>query len=184
MLIDWSSKIIQSKIVYYGPAMSGKTTSIRTLFSKLGQSDKIESIETSTGRTLFFDFGSLDLHRNDWTIRMYIWSATGQDYYAETRSTVLAGTDGIVFVADVQPHLLDDNIRSWKELTEFYGEKLGQDLPVVIMLNKWDLPETISRERVTDALELKNGIHVFPTIATEGYNVSEAFSVILQKVFQ
>ncbi len=184
MLIDWSSKVIQSKIVYYGPAMSGKTTSIRTLFNKLGQSKKIESIETTTGRTLFFDFGSLELQRNDWTIRMYIWSATGQDYYAETRSTVLAGTDGIVFVVDVQPHLLEDNVRSWEELKKFYGEKLGQDLPVVVMLNKWDLPEALSRERVTQALELKNGIHVFPTIATEGYNVSESFSAVLQKVFQ
>ncbi len=184
MLIDWSSKVIQSKIVYYGPAMSGKTTSIRTLFRKLGQSDKIESIETSTGRTLFFDFGSLELTRNDWTIRMYIWSATGQDYYAETRSTVLAGSDGIVFVVDVQSHLLQDNVRSWEELRQFYGDKLGMALPVVVMLNKTDLPDALSRQRIADALQLNNGIHIFPTIATEGFNVSESFSAILQKVFQ
>ncbi len=184
MLIDWSSKIIQSKIVYYGPAMSGKTTSIRTLFTKLGQSEKIESIETTTGRTLFFDFGSLDITRNEWTLRIYIWSATGQDYYAETRSTVLAGTDGIVFVADVQPTLLQDNIRSWDELQKFFGEKLCQTLPIVVSLNKWDLPNALSRQRITDALKLNNGIHVFPTIATEGYNVPEAFSAILQQIFQ
>ena len=164
--------------------MSGKTTSIRNLFNKLGQSEKIESIETTTGRTLFFDFGSLELTRNDWTLRMYIWSATGQDYYAETRSTVLAGTDGIVFVVDLQPHLLQDNIRSWEELKQFYGEKLGNELPVVVMLNKTDLHETLSRQRITESLELHNGIHVYPTIATEGLNISESFSAILQKVFQ
>jgi signal recognition particle receptor subunit beta len=184
MLIDWSSKVIQSKIVYYGPAMSGKTTSIQTLFKKLNQHDKIESIETSTGRTLFFDFGSLELTRNDWTLRMYIWSATGQDYYSETRSTVLAGTDGIIFVVDVQSHLLDDNLRSWNELKNYYGEKLGRELPVVIMLNKTELPNGLNRQRITDALEIHNGIHVFRTIALEGFNVTEAFSAMIQKIFQ
>jgi small GTP-binding protein len=164
--------------------MSGKTTSIRTLFSQLGQSEKIESIETTTGRTLFFDFGSLEINRNDWTLRIYIWSATGQDYYAETRSTVLAGTDGIVFVADVQAHLLPDNVRSWEELQTFFGEKLGQTLPVVVTLNKWDLSETLSRKFITETLNLQNSIQVFPTIATEGYNVSEAFSTIIQQILQ
>ncbi|MFX1575566.1 MAG: ATP/GTP-binding protein [Promethearchaeota archaeon] len=184
MLIDWSSKVIQSKIVYYGPAMSGKTTSIRALFGALGQSEKIESIETTTGRTLFFDFGSLELTRNDWALRLYIWSATGQDYYAETRSTVLAGTDGIVFVVDGQSHLLPDNIRSWDELQQFFGNKLGQALPVVVMLNKSDMPNAISRHHITEALNLSNGIHIYPTIATEGVNVSRSFSTILRQIFQ
>lgn len=184
MLIDWSSKIIQSKIVYYGPAMSGKTTSIRTLFTKLGQTNQIESIETSTGRTLFFDFGALELNRNDWTLRLYIWSATGQDYYAETRSTVLSGTDGIVFVADVQPHLLEDNVRSWEELKHFFGDKLSRVLPVIVCLNKWDLPDAINRRRISQALGLNNGIHVLQTIATQGHNVVEAFATIIKCIFQ
>jgi small GTP-binding protein len=164
--------------------MSGKTTSIQSLFKKLGQYEKIESIETTTGRTLFFDFGSLEITRNDWTLRMYIWSATGQDYYAETRSTVLAGADGIIFVADIQPHLLEDNVRSWDELNKFYGKKLGHELPVVIMLNKWDLPDGLNRQRITEALDVHNGIYVFPSIAPDGYNVTEAFSVIIQQIFQ
>ena len=184
MLIDWSSKVLQSKIVYYGPAMSGKTTSIRTLFKCLGQEHKIESIETSTGRTLFFDFGTLEIDRNDWTIRIYIWSATGQDYYAETRSTVLSGTDGIVFVADSQPDILEDNLRSWKELQLYFGNRLGNELPVVIALNKWDKPNPISRRHLSFALQLNNGIHFVQTIATNGHNIKEVFSQILQAVFQ
>lgn len=164
--------------------MSGKTTSIQTLFKKLNQYEKIESIETTTGRTLFFDFGSLELTHNDWTLRLYIWSATGQDYYAETRSTVLAGADGIVFVADIQPHILEDNVRSWNELKNFYGNQLGRELPVVIMLNKTDLPNVLTRHRITDALDVHNGIHVFPSIALDGYNVTEAFSAIIQQIFQ
>jgi GTPase SAR1 family protein len=184
MLIDWSSKVLQSKIVYYGPAMSGKTTSIRTLFKCLGHERKIESIETSTGRTLFFDFGTLEIDRNDWTIRIYIWSATGQDYYAETRSTVLAGTDGIVFVADSQPHLLEDNLQSWKELQLYFGDRLGNELPVVIALNKRDKPNPISRHRLSQVLQLNNGIHFEQTIATNGHNIKEVFSLIIQAVFQ
>jgi small GTP-binding protein len=182
MLIDWSTKIIQSKVVYYGPAMSGKTTSIKTLFQKLGQGGKIESIETTSGRTLFFDFGAINLERGDWTLQIYIWSATGQDYYAETRSTVLSGTDGIIFVADIQPHLLDDNTRSWKELKSMFGDQLLQDIPVIINMNKWDLPKAISRDTLTQALALKNGAKIFPTIATQGYNITESFAAILKAV--
>ena len=184
MLIDWNSKVLQSKIVYYGPAMSGKTTSIRTLFKCLGQERKIESIETSTGRTLFFDFGTLEIDWTDWIIRIYIWSATGQDYYAETRSTVLAGTDGIVFVADSQPHLFEDNLRSWKELELFFGDRLGNELPVVIALNKWDKPNPISHRRLASTLHLNNGVHFVQTIATNGYNIKEVFSLIIHAIFQ
>ncbi len=184
MIIDWSSKVIQTKVVYYGPAMSGKTTSIRSLFKKFDQSKKIESIETTTGRTLFFDFGALDLHRESWTLRIYIWSATGQDYYAETRPTVVKGTDGIIFVADVQPHLLDDNLQSWQELRDMFGEKLGGLLPVVIQMNKWDLSDAISRQRLTHTLGLDNYIHVFQTIALEGYNITEAFAAIIHHILK
>ncbi|MFX1562202.1 MAG: ATP/GTP-binding protein [Promethearchaeota archaeon] len=182
MLIDWSTKIIQSKVVYYGPAMSGKTTSIKTLFQKLGQGEKIESIETTSGRTLFFDFGAINLERGDWTLQVYIWSATGQDYYAETRSTVLSGTDGIIFVADIQPHLLDDNIRSWRELNEMFRDQLHQTIPVVITMNKYDLPNAITQEKLVQALALKNGVQIFTTIATQGRNITESFAAILKSI--
>jgi len=184
MLIDWSSKVIQTKVVYYGPAMSGKTTSIVSLFRRLGQGDHIESIETTTGRTLFFDFGALELEQGGWKLRIYVWSATGQDYYAETRSTVLSGTDAIIFVADSQAHLLDDNVRSWQELQSFFGERLGQDIPVVLCLNKWDTPNPISRDRLASALNLSNGIPILPTIATKGHNVVEAFTTALHRIMR
>lgn len=182
MLIDWSTKIIQSKVVYYGPAMSGKTTSIKALFQKLGQGEKIESIETTSGRTLFFDFGAINLERGDWTLQIYIWSATGQDYYAETRSTVLTGTDGIIFVADIQPHLLDDNVRSWQELKGMFGDQLHQVIPVVVTMNKWDLPNAITRDKLKQALALINGVEIFSTIATQGHNITESFAAILRSI--
>ncbi|MFX1563444.1 MAG: ATP/GTP-binding protein [Promethearchaeota archaeon] len=183
MLIDWSTKIIQSKVVYYGPAMSGKTTSIKELFSKLGQGEKLESIETTTGRTLFFDFGAINLERGEWTLQIYLWSATGQDYYAETRSTVLTGTDGIIFVADTQPHLLDDNVRSWQELKSMFGDQLHQVIPVVVNMNKCDLPDAISQERLVQALALNNGVEIFATIATNGLNITESFAALIKAIF-
>jgi len=184
MLIDWSGKVIQTKVVYYGPAMSGKTTSILSLFRRLGQGDRIESIETTTGRTLFFDFGALELEKGGWKLLVYVWSATGQDYYAETRSTVLSGTDAIIFVADSQPHLLDENVRSWQELQSFFGDRLGRDVPVVLCLNKWDTPNPISRDRIMSALGLRNGIPILPTIAIKGHNVVEAFKAAVQLILR
>ncbi len=184
MLIDWANKTIQTKIVYYGPAMSGKTTSIRSLFNHFNQADKIESIETTTGRTLFFDYGALDVERGSWKLRVFVWSATGQDYYAETRSTVLAGTDGIIFVADSQPHLLEDNIRSWQELQAFYGDKLGTNPSVILCLNKYDLPVTLTRDQLLSGFGLHNGVQVFSTIAPSGWNLVEAFSAIVTSILQ
>ncbi len=182
MLIDWANKTIQTKVVYYGPAMSGKTTSIRSVFSHYKQGEKLESIETTSGRTLFFDFGALDVERGSWKLRVFVWSATGQDYYAETRSTVLAGTDGVIFVADSQPHLLEDNIRSFRELQDFFGEQLGQTPVLLISMNKFDMPVTISREQLINGLGIRNGVQVMSTIAPSGWNVGEAFSALVQTI--
>lgn len=184
MLIDWANKTIQTKIVYYGPAMSGKTTSIRSLFNHFGQADKLESIETTTGRTLFFDYGALDVERGSWKLCVFVWSATGQDYYAETRSTVLAGTDGVIFVVDSQPHLLEENIRSFRELESYFGEHLGQTPTLLIAMNKFDLPVTLSREQLIKGLGLHNGVQIFSTIAPSGWNIDGVFSAMVKGILQ
>ncbi|MGV9206185.1 MAG: gliding-motility protein MglA, partial [Promethearchaeia archaeon] len=85
MIFDHENKELQVKIVYYGPAMSGKTTSIKNLFKNFGQKDKLRSIENTIGRTLFFDFGILKFKGTNWNLKFLIYSATGQDFYASTR---------------------------------------------------------------------------------------------------
>ncbi|MFW9830163.1 MAG: ATP/GTP-binding protein [Candidatus Thorarchaeota archaeon] len=182
MLIDWSQRIIQTKIVYYGPAMSGKTASIRALFHRLGILSRLESIETTSGRTLFFDYGPIELTHGDWSLQIHIWSATGQDYYAETRSTVLAGTDGIVFVADSNPSLIADNHRCWEELKGFFGVKLQTDIPIVFALNKRDILPYISRLEFINALELNGSSIIFETIATQGTFTLELLQEVLRKI--
>ena len=182
VLIDWSNRMIQTKVVYYGPAMSGKTTSIRALFRRLDLLSQLESIETSSGRTLFFDYGPVEIAHGDWTLQIHIWSATGQDYYAETRSTVLVGADGVIFVADSNPQLIEDNIRCWGELGTHFGDSLMRDIPVIFALNKRDIVPRISREAFLEAMDLNGECMLFETIATQGVHTLNVLLEMLRKI--
>ena len=112
----------------------------------------------------------------------YIWSATGQDYYAETRSTVLAGTDGIVFVADSNPSLITENQRCWEELRCFFGERLTDEIPVVFALNKRDIWPMISRFEFIRTLGLNGTSQIFETVATQGSFTLEILQDILRRI--
>ncbi len=184
MLVQYNTKTIQVKIVYYGPAMSGKTTMLKSLFQKFKKEGELTSIETTTGRTLFFDFGSLNFKGSDWNIKILMYSATGQDFYASTRPATLQGTDGLIFVMDSNPDLMDDNKQSWAELKKFFSNKIF-DIPIVICLNKRDLPNCIPRERIMEFVEseLFSKIDIKESIAVQGKGVAESFSSLLNFVF-
>lgn len=184
MIIDYGSKTIGLKIVFFGPAMSGKTTSIRWLFSALECADRLTSIENTVGRTMFCDFGTIPIPLDDvWSLNAHVWSATGQDFYRSTREVVLVGADGVVFVADSQRHLLDENLASWNELMASVDEGTGP-LPVVVCLNKQDLPNTVGEEEIRQHLRIPGAIRVFKSIAKEGYNVIEAFRLLFQNAMR
>ncbi|MHA1650972.1 MAG: ADP-ribosylation factor-like protein, partial [Candidatus Helarchaeota archaeon] len=100
----------------------------------------------------------------------------------ETRPTVLTGVDGIVFVADSQKHLMDDNKASWNELSLILGNN-KKELPIVISLNKRDAPNAISVNEFKNSLGLKNSIILFETIATQGFNVLETFKALIKCIF-
>ncbi|MHA1380716.1 MAG: GTP-binding protein [Candidatus Helarchaeota archaeon] len=178
MIINFGSKEIIIKIVYWGGAMSGKTTSVKFLFNKFKY--ELKSIETSTGRTLFFDFGEIFIKKGQWNFHLHIFTSTGQDYYCETRSTVLQGVDGVVFVADSHPMLVKDNVKSWNELCAIMDNL--NNMPVVICLNKRDLNPRISVNEFKNSLGL-NGEDIFETIAINGYNILKAFQEIVKKIF-
>ncbi|MHA1506112.1 MAG: GTP-binding protein [Candidatus Asgardarchaeia archaeon] len=184
MMIDWSEKRVFLKVVYYGPAMSGKTTSLKFIFKKLNLIDRLRSIETSSGRTLLFDFGNIEIPLSEsWKVVVNALSATGQDYYIATRPTVLKGTDGVVFVADAQKSMLKHNIRSWNELSIML-EDYDRNIPIVVCLNKVDLEERVSKEEIRALLDIPNSIPIIETIAIDGKNVFEAFKTILRKIFR
>ncbi|MFX1238754.1 MAG: ATP/GTP-binding protein [Promethearchaeota archaeon] len=186
MIINSEKKTICIKIVYYGPAMSGKTTSLRFLFSHFGKEHLIESIENSVGRTLFFDFGTLTFKGNDWDIKFLLYSATGQDFYASTRTAILKGVDGIIFVVDGHIEFKNRNKRSWAELEDFFGWNI-YSIPIIIALNKYDLKEVqaVNHNVLIDFINFKTfkNIHINKTSAISGYGILESFQKIVTSLF-
>ncbi|MHA1369770.1 MAG: GTP-binding protein [Promethearchaeota archaeon] len=184
MMINYGAKIVQTKIVYYGPAMSGKTTSLRALFKHMNKDSDLRSIETTTGRTLFFDFGTLDFKGLEWCIKIYLYSTTGQDFYQTTRPATLEGVDGIVFVVDAQRHLLEYNKYSWFELKNYFKDTLKK-IPIIICLNKCDLQDIISEAELRNTFKITKNkdIHIIKSIAIEGKGVKEAFTMVMNKLF-
>lgn len=147
-LINVAAREIHGKIVYYGPGLSGKTTNLQYIHSRIPAHTKGEllSIETETERTLFFDFLPLDLGKvHGFTIRFHLYTVPGQVLYERTRVAVLNGTDGVVFVADAQRDRLADNLQSLRELAQNLknqGKRLV-DYPLVMQYNKMDLPTAL-----------------------------------------
>lgn len=186
MIIDFGTRMVQSKIVFYGCAMSGKSTALKGLYTDLNGKNLI-SIDTShdqNKRTLFYDFGTLDLAFGIWKLRLNLWTATGQDFYCATRRTVLEGTDGIIFVADSRKPILEENMKSWNELKLYFQEKLENFIPVVICLNKRDLSDLISSPLLQETLNLNLNTQIFETIATANHNIYPAFKTLFENIFQ
>lgn len=180
MIIDYGNRTVSVKIVFFGPAMGGKTTAIRWLFSSMDIADKLTSIENTVGRTMFCDFGTIPFQLSDsWRINAHIWSATGQDFYRSTREVVLVGTDGVIFIADSQEHLLEENRASWNELMSVIADE-ERFLPVVVCLNKQDLPNTVGEDKIRTYLRIPNSVPVFKSIACQGFNITEAFQLLFQ----
>ncbi|MFX0017662.1 MAG: ATP/GTP-binding protein [Promethearchaeota archaeon] len=182
MIFDYENKVLQVKIVYYGPAMSGKTTSIKYLFSYFKKDNNLESIESSVGRTLFFDFGVLHFQGSNWGLKFLIYSATGQDFYASTRPATLNGVDGIIFVVDSRLDYLKYNLRSWNELISLFGDEVYK-IPIVISLNKYDLDGS-SKLKESDFLncihyEMFKYISIDKTVAINGKGVLNSFNTVI-----
>jgi GTPase SAR1 family protein len=186
MIFDFENKLLQVKIVYYGPAMSGKTTSVKYLFSCFNKENAVNSIDSTVGRTLLFDFGVLQFKGTNWDLKFLIYSATGQDFYASTRPATLNGVDGIVFVVDSQEEYLQHNLRSWKELRTLFGAEF-YNIPVIISLNKYDLVEIkkIHEFDLINSIEhnkFKN-ISLTKTSAISGKGVLDSFSQLVKFIF-
>ncbi|MFX1411163.1 MAG: ATP/GTP-binding protein [Promethearchaeota archaeon] len=186
MIFDFENKTLQVKIVYYGPAMSGKTTSIKYLFSYFNKEDLLESIDSSVGRTLFFDFGVLQFKGTEWGLKLLIFSATGQDFYASTRPATLNGVDGIIFVVDSQFKYLEHNLRSWNELKTLFRDEI-YNIPIVIALNKYDL-DNIKKLTDFDFISYINynkfkNLSLKKTVALKGEGILDSFYQLIKFIF-
>lgn len=186
MIFDFENKLLQVKIVYYGPAMSGKTTSVKYLFSCFNKENTVNSIDSTVGRTLLFDFGVLQFRGTNWDLKFLIYSATGQDFYAITRPATLNGVDGIIFVVDSQKEYLEHNLRSWNELKALFGVEF-YNIPIIISLNKYDLSDIkkLQEFELINSIEhtkFKN-ISLTKTSAISGKGVLDSFSQLVKFIF-
>ena len=187
--INFAKREISFKIVYYGPAMSGKTTNLRFIYT--GLSDKVKgdftSIATETERTLFFDFLPLELGSiKGFTIRLSLYTVPGQYIYRLTRKSVLRATDGIVFVADSQREKKQENIDSFKDMVENlvdFGEDVN-NVPIVLQYNKRDLFDILTIEELQADLNPENKYEYLEAIASEGINVVDTLKIITKLVVQ
>ena len=187
-LINYSSREINCKIVYYGPGLCGKTTNIQHVYNKVAPETKgkLITLATEMDRTLFFDFLPLELGTvKGFKTRFHLYTVPGQVYYDASRKLILRGVDGVVFVADSQVSRYDANIESLFNLhenLEEYKLKL-EDLPYVIQYNKRDMPDIISLEE----LELELNPDNFPSVeavAIEGTGVFDTLKTVAKKVLR
>ena len=144
-MINYASREINCKLVYYGPGLGGKTTNLEHVYNKVAPDTrgKMVSLATETERTLFFDFLPVDLGTiRGFKTRFHLYTVPGQVYYNASRKLILKGVDGVVFVADSQIERMEANIESMQNLYDNMAE-YGYDLtkiPFIIQYNKRDLP--------------------------------------------
>jgi len=189
-LVNFTTREITCKIVYYGPGRSGKTTNLQFIYGQVPDNRKgrMVSLATQTDRTLFFDFLPLDLGSiSGFTTKFQLYTVPGQVYYNATRKLVLQGADGVVFVADSQLRQLDENIESLQNLQANvleYGIDI-RTLPMVMQYNKQDLPRELilSHGELDDALNFR-GVPAFPADALHGAGVFETLQGISAAVLR
>jgi len=189
-LVNYATREITCKIVYYGPGRSGKTSNLHYVYEQVpdDRRGKMVSLATQTDRTLFFDFLPLDLGSiSGFTTKFQLYTVPGQVYYQSTRKLVLQGADGVVFVADSQARQLEENIESMQDLHANLAEH-GLDarsVPMVIQYNKQDLPRDLILDLpvLEDALNFR-GVPSFSADALRGAGVFETLRAISELVLQ
>ena len=187
-VFNYAGGEINAKIVYYGPGLSGKTTNLEYIYSKLPRDSKgkMVSMKTRTDRTLFFDFLPIDIGEiNGMKVRFLLYTVPGQVYYNATRKLVLKGVDAVVFVADSSPDRMQDNREALQNLEDNLND-LGltlKEIPWVMQFNKRDLPNRLEREIMDKELN-PNRIPSFEAVASKGNGVYETFEGIAKLVLR
>jgi signal recognition particle receptor subunit beta len=186
MYINWQSRELNLKVVYYGPAMSGKTTNLESIHNSVDPSRRstLISLKTHEDRTLFFDFLQLDLGRvGGLSPKIQLYTVPGQAYYEASRKLVLRGADGVVFVADSAQARIQDNAQAWRKMME-HLTSLGispQTIPIILQCNKQDLPSAVPPETMRRTLRAESHL-TFSAIAIRGSGVRETFKAITRQV--
>lgn len=184
--VNYNNREITAKIVYYGPALSGKTTCLRYIYTsqEIDNKGKLITLDTDGDRTLFFDFLPMEIGKlGNYSIKIQMYTVPGQVSYDTTRKLVLQGADGVIFVADSQVVARELNIESLSNLKK--NLKLNnisfQESPLIFQYNKRDLKEILPIDILNKDLNPDNR-SFFPTIATNGENVLEGLHAVIRMV--
>ena len=188
--INYSSREINCKIVYYGPGLCGKTTNLQFIYEKTNPNSKgkLISLATETDRTLFFDFLPLELGNvRGFKTRFHLYTVPGQVFYDASRKLILKGVDGVIFVADSQRERMDANVESLRNLEQNLKTQ-GYDIrsiPYVLQLNKRDLPSAVPVDEMKAKLSINNE-PVLEAIAAseEGIGVFDTLKAVAKLVLQ
>jgi signal recognition particle receptor subunit beta len=184
--VNYLSKEINCKIVYYGPGLGGKTTNVQYIYQKTSGhlKNKMISLNTENERTLFFDFLPLDLGEiRGFKTRIHLYTVPGQVFYEASRKLILRGVDGIIFVADSQVNRMEANLESYFGLEKHLLEQ-GQDLsniPLLMQWNKRDLPNVVSIRELKSLLNKKDVPEV-EAVASKGIGVFESLKMMSKMI--
>lgn len=187
-LINYSSREINCKIVYYGPGLGGKTTNIQYIYDKLAPDTKgkLVTLATEMDRTLFFDFLPLELGEvKGFKTRFHLYTVPGQVYYNASRKLILRGCDGIVFVADSSESRFEANVESLYNLHENLKEhNLDLDrIPFVIQWNKRDMPDALPVAELNEELNPEK-FEFFEAVAFKGDGVFDTLKCVAKQVLR
>ncbi len=168
------------KVVFYGPSLGGKTTTLAWLYNKVDglEKGKFTQLADPTGRTLFFDFVPMQATTG---VVFDVYTAAGQDRHKHQRKVVIQGVDGLIFVVDSSASQIQENIDSFAELKARLGNQLGTSIPLVITLNKRDVQDALSRTELVNKLELQE-YPIYETVATTGLGVKRAFQSLAREI--
>ncbi len=186
--INYSSREINCKLVYYGPGLCGKTTNLQYIYNKTREDakGKMISLATETERTLFFDFLPLSLGEiRGFRTRFHLYTVPGQVFYDASRKLILKGVDGVCFVADSQLERMEANIESLENLRENLQEQ-GYELdklPYCVQYNKRDLPSAVPVEELSELLN-PTKVPEYEAIATSGQGVFDTLKALAKQVLQ
>lgn len=186
MQINMQDREITLKVVYYGPALSGKTTNLQQLHELINPASrgKMVTLDTADDRTLYFDFLPIQFGtENGFSVKIKLFTVPGQVMHKSTRKVVLAGADAVAFIADSQRGSAAANAYSWRDM-EANLKANGIDfakIPKVIQFNKRDLPDIKPLQDIKDAW---GDIPTFPAVATRGEGVIETFRELIRLVYR
>ena len=184
--INYASREINCKIVYYGPGLCGKTTNIQWIYEQANpdKKGKLVSLATETDRTLFFDFLPLDMGMvKGFKVRFHLYTVPGQVFYDASRKLILRGCDGIIFVADSQKARMEANIESIANLATNLKEN-GFDvrtIPYVLQLNKRDMPSAVPAPEMERLLRFR-GEPMIEAVASQGTGVIETLKAAARQI--